>query len=35
MPAIGASALTYTDWAKRFNDNRISVIVELLAQTKE
>lgn len=35
MAATGASALTYLDWARRFNDGRISVIVELLAQTNE
>jgi hypothetical protein len=35
MAAIGNTALTYTDWAKRYNDGRISVIVELLSQTNE
>ena len=35
MAAIGTTALTYTDWAKRYNDGRISVIVELLSQTNE
>src|SRR3990167_5670749 len=35
MAAIGASALTYLDWSRRFNDSRISVIVELLSQTNE
>ncbi|MBX9946072.1 MAG: hypothetical protein K2Y40_18500 [Reyranella sp.] len=35
MAAIGTTALTYADWAKRYNDGRISVIVELLSQTNE
>ncbi len=35
MAAIGNTALTYADWAKRYNDGRISVIVELLSQTNE
>lgn len=35
MAAIGNTALTYADWAKRYNDGKISVIVELLAQTNE
>lgn len=35
MAAIGNTALTYTDWAKRYNDGKISVIVELLSQTNE
>jgi hypothetical protein len=35
MAAIGNTALTYADWAKRYNDGKISVIVELLSQTNE
>lgn len=35
MAAIGNTALTYADWGKRYNDGRISVIVELLSQTNE
>ena len=35
MAAVGNTALTYIDWAKRFGDNRVSAIVEILAQTNE
>ena len=35
MAAIGNTALTQADWARRYNDGRISVIVELLSQTNE
>jgi len=35
MPTLGATALTLTDWAKRFDGTNIPMIVELLAQTNE
>jgi hypothetical protein len=36
MATIGASALTYADWAKRLDDNyKIARIIELLSQTNE
>jgi len=35
MATIGNTALTQADWARRYNDGRISVIVELLSQTNE
>src|SRR5499427_6083335 len=36
MATIGATALTYADWAKRLDDNyRIATIIELLSQTNE
>jgi hypothetical protein len=36
MATIGATALTYADWAKRLDDNyRVAVIIELLSQTNE
>ena len=36
MATLGATALTYLDWAKRVDDNyRIATIVELLSQTNE
>jgi hypothetical protein len=36
MATLGATALTYADWAKRLDDNyRIAVIIELLSQTNE
>src|SRR5437867_3433933 len=36
MATLGATALTYADWAKRMEDNyRIAVIIELLSQTNE
>ncbi|TAJ26822.1 MAG: hypothetical protein EPO67_17935 [Reyranella sp.] len=35
MAAVGNTALTYADWAKRIQDNRVSAIVEILAQTNE
>src|SRR5258707_3776006 len=36
MAAIGNTALTYQDWAKRMDDGyRVASIIELLAQTNE
>jgi hypothetical protein len=36
MAALGATALTYLDWAKRMEDNyRIASIIEMLSQTNE
>src|SRR5262249_50153363 len=36
MATIGATALTYMDWAKRMDDGyRVAVIIELLSQTNE
>jgi len=36
MAILGATALTYADWAKRLDDNyRIATIIELLSQTNE
>jgi hypothetical protein len=36
MATLGATALTYADWAKRLDDGyRIAVIIELLSQTNE
>lgn len=36
MATIGASALTYADWAKRVDDDgKIAVIINLLSQTNE
>lgn len=36
MAVIGASALTYADWAKRLDDGyRVARIIELLSQTNE
>jgi Major capsid protein GP7 len=36
MATLGATALTYADWAKRLEDNyRVAVIIELLSQTNE
>lgn len=36
MATIGATALTYSDWAKRIDDNyKIASIIELLSQTNE
>jgi hypothetical protein len=36
MATVGATALTYMDWAKRLEDNyRVASIVELLSQTNE
>jgi hypothetical protein len=36
MAILGATALTFADWAKRLDDNyRISTIIELLSQTNE
>jgi hypothetical protein len=35
MAAVGNTALTYLDWAKRFHDNKVSATVEILAQTNE
>lgn len=36
MATLGATALTYADWAKRVDDNyRIASIIELLSQTNE
>ena len=36
MAQIGATALTYADWAKRMDDGyRVAVIIELLSQTNE
>src|SRR6266576_736362 len=36
MAVLGATALTYLDWAKRMDDNyKIATIIELLSQTNE
>ena len=36
MSTLGATALTYADWAKRVEDNyRVAMIIELLSQTNE
>lgn len=36
MATLGATALTYADWAKRLEDNyKIATIIELLSQTNE
>ena len=36
MAVIGATALTYADWAKRLDDGyRIATIIEILSQTNE
>jgi hypothetical protein len=36
MATLGATAITYADWAKRLEDNyRVASIVELLSQTNE
>jgi hypothetical protein len=36
MATLGATALTYADWAKRLDDNyKIATIIELLSQTNE
>lgn len=35
MAVIGALALTYADWAKRVQDKKVAVIVELLSQLNE
>jgi len=36
MATIGATALTYADWAKRMDDGyHVAVIIELLSQTNE
>jgi hypothetical protein len=36
MATLGATALTYADWAKRLDDNyRVAMIIELLSQTNE
>lgn len=36
MATLGATALTYADWAKRVDDNyKIATIIELLSQTNE
>ena len=35
MATIGATALTYADWAKRENMGRVATIIELLSQTNE
>lgn len=35
MATIGAGALTYADWAKRVEDQKIAKIIELLSQTNE
>jgi len=35
MAIIGNTALTYADWAKRVDDQKIAVIIELLSQTNE
>src|SRR6516225_5993063 len=36
MATIGATALTYADWAKRMDDGyRVARIIELLSQTNE
>ena len=36
MATLGATALTYADWAKRLEDNyRIATIIEMLSQTNE
>lgn len=33
MATIGNTALTFTDWAKRYQDKKVAIIVEMLAQT--
>src|SRR5882757_1380915 len=36
MAILGATALTYADWAKRMEDNyKIATIIEILSQTNE
>ena len=36
MATLGATAITYADWAKRMDDGyRTALIVELLSQTNE
>src|SRR5438552_18710340 len=36
MATLGATALTYADWAKRMDDGyHVAVIIELLSQTNE
>src|SRR5229473_5403435 len=36
MAVLGATALTYADWAKRMDDGyRVAVIIEMLSQTNE
>lgn len=35
MATLGTTVLTYADWAKRVEDDRIATIVELLSQTNE
>jgi hypothetical protein len=35
MATLGTTVLTYADWAKRLEDDRIATIVELLSQTNE
>src|SRR6266704_3787458 len=36
MAILGATALTYADWAKRLEDNfKVATIIELLSQTNE
>src|SRR6266581_8258081 len=36
MATLGATALTYADWAKRLEDNyKVATIIELLSQTNE
>lgn len=36
MATLGATALTYADWAKRMDDDyRVAMIIELLSQTNE
>jgi hypothetical protein len=35
MATIGNTALTFTDWAKRYDDGRVAAIIELLGQSNE
>lgn len=35
MATIGNTALTFADWAKRYDDGRVAAIIELLGQTNE
>lgn len=35
MATLGTGALTYADWAKRVEDEKIAMIIEILSQTNE
>lgn len=35
MAVLGTGALTYADWARRFEDGKIAKIIEILSQTNE